>query len=61
MVDWEPSWAKMSCSLFTIGITELPRGEAEGKGEEEPCWGGATGGSSAIVGLDLAENWKVKR
>lgn len=49
----------MSCSLFTIGITELPRGEAEGKGEEEPCWGGATEGSSAMFGLDLAENWKV--
>ena len=42
-----------------MGITELPRGEAEGEGEE-PDWGGATEGSSAMVGLDLAgRNWKV--
>lgn len=44
MVDWLPSWAKMSWSLLTMGITEWPSG---GAGDRE---GDGDAGSSAIGG-----------
>ena len=52
IADWLPSCAKMSCSLFTIGITECPSGAAV----EDGACGGADDGSSAIDG-DWIEDW----
>ena len=50
---WLPSCAKMSCSLFTIGITECPSGDAD-DGE------GADAGSSAMDGLDRWWMWNPR-
>ena len=55
MVDWLPNWEKMSWSLFTIGMTELPNGETTSV-EEDDVEGGTC---SLAMDNDGSGEWSM--